>query len=68
MKAMGPIPAGFDANGDGVADRLAAPTCATLVEDGGGTPLFVYDNNLIGDEDRLVPRRLARRNRAALCR
>ncbi len=47
MKAMGAIPAGFEANGDGVL-MIGGTDVRKLVEEAGGTPLFVYDNNLIG--------------------
>lgn len=47
MKAMGAIPAGFEANGDG-ALAIGGHDVRALVESAGGTPLFVYDNDLIG--------------------
>ncbi|MES2902807.1 MAG: pyridoxal-dependent decarboxylase, exosortase A system-associated [Pseudomonadota bacterium] len=47
MKAMGAIPDGYDANGDG-ALTIGGIDARALVEDAGGTPLFVYDNNLVG--------------------
>ena len=47
MKAMGAIPAGYEATGDG-ALAIGGSDVRVLVEDGGGTPLFVYDNNLVG--------------------
>lgn len=47
MKAMGAIPAGYEANGDGVL-AMGGTDVRVLVEDAGGTPLFVYDNNLVG--------------------
>lgn len=45
MKAMGAIPAGFEANGDGVL-AIGGHDVRRLVDE--GTPLFVYDNDLIG--------------------
>jgi len=47
MKAMGAIPAGYEANGDGML-AIGGNDARQLVEDAGGTPLFVYDNNLVG--------------------
>lgn len=47
MKAMGAIPAGYEATGDGMLG-IGGNDVRTLVEEGGGTPLFVYDNNLVG--------------------
>lgn len=47
MKAMGAIPPGFEANGDGVL-AIGGNDVRMLVKDHGGTPLFVYDNNLVG--------------------
>lgn len=47
MKAMGAIPAGYDATDEGVLS-IGGSDVRVLVEDGGGTPLFVYDNNLVG--------------------
>ncbi|MEO8142423.1 MAG: pyridoxal-dependent decarboxylase, exosortase A system-associated [Sphingomicrobium sp.] len=44
---MGAIPTGFEANGDGVL-AIGGSDVRALVEDAGGTPLFVYDNNLVG--------------------
>jgi diaminopimelate decarboxylase len=49
MKAMGAIPAGYSANDQGVL-MIGGSDVRTLVEDGGGTPLFVYDNNLVGSK------------------
>ena len=47
MKGSGPIPRGFDTSPEG---RLAigGHDCEELVAEAGGTPLFVYDNNLVG--------------------
>ena len=47
MKAMGPIPRGFEAGPDGRL-MIGGHDCEALVEEAGGTPLFVYDNNLVG--------------------
>ena len=47
MKAMGAIPAGFDTSADGTL-MIGGRDVRSLVEESGGTPLFVYDNNLIG--------------------
>lgn len=47
MTGMGPIPAVFAPDGSGqlsIGERLAED----LVGEAGGTPLFVYDNNLVG--------------------
>jgi diaminopimelate decarboxylase len=47
MKGMGPIPYGFEANSDGRL-QISGRDCEELVAKAGGTPLFVYDNNLVG--------------------
>lgn len=47
MKAMGAIPAAFVANGEGLL-TIGGDDVRALVEGAGGTPLFVYDNNLVG--------------------
>ncbi|WP_310468999.1 pyridoxal-dependent decarboxylase, exosortase A system-associated [Sphingomonas sp.] len=47
MKGMGPIPAVFSPDGShqlSIGGRLAEE----LVAEAGGTPLFVYDNNIVG--------------------
>ena len=47
MKAMGPIPAGFAAGAEGelvIGERRVAE----LIGGAGGTPLFVYDRDLVG--------------------
>ena len=46
MKGMGPIPLGFEAGPDGRL-MIGGLDCEELVA-GGGTPLFVYDKNLVG--------------------
>ena len=45
--AMGAIPAGFDTSADGVL-MIGGHDVRTLVAEAGSTPLFVFDNNLIG--------------------
>ncbi|MEO6255727.1 MAG: alanine racemase [Sphingomicrobium sp.] len=47
MKAMGPIPACF-APGKNATLRIGGWSAEELVEQAGGTPLFVYDNNIAG--------------------
>ena len=47
MKAMGPIPSGFAAAPDGSL-AIGGEPAERLVEAAGGTPLFVYDRDLIG--------------------
>ena len=47
MKAMGAIPSGFETNADGVL-AIGGRDVRSLVDEAGSTPLFVYDNNLIG--------------------
>ena len=47
MKAMGAIPAGYDTSADGVL-MIGGRDVRSLVDEAGSTPLFVYDNNLIG--------------------
>ena len=47
MKAMGAIPAGFEASADGTL-MIGGHDARALVAQAGSTPLFVYDNNLIG--------------------
>ena len=47
MKAMGAIPSGFEANAEG-ALMIGGYDARWLVDKAKGTPLFVYDNNLIG--------------------
>ena len=45
MKPLGPIPAGFSAIGGELV--IAGRTCRALVEEAGGTPLFVYSADMI---------------------
>jgi len=47
MKAMGAIPGGFEASAEGLL-MIGGHDAHRLVDQAGGTPLFVYDNNLIG--------------------
>ncbi|MEO7815189.1 MAG: pyridoxal-dependent decarboxylase, exosortase A system-associated, partial [Sphingomicrobium sp.] len=47
MKAMGAIPDGFETSGEGLL-MIGGRDVRSLVADAGSTPLFVYDNNLIG--------------------
>ena len=47
MKGMGPIPPGFEAGTDGCL-MIGGHDCEALVNEAGGTPLFVYNNNLVG--------------------
>ena len=49
MKAMGAIPGGFEANAEG-ALMIGGYDARWLVEKAKGTPLFVYDNDLIGSK------------------
>lgn len=46
MKATGPIPAGFEADTRGML-RIGGRPADALVEEAGGTPLFVYDRDRI---------------------
>jgi len=47
MKGMGPIPPGFETSADGRL-MIGGQDIEELVAAARGTPLFVYDNNLIG--------------------
>src|SRR3954463_14709678 len=47
MKPSGPIPPYFSANEDGQL-LIGGSPAEELVEEAGGTPLFVYDNNIVG--------------------
>ena len=47
MKAMGPIPAQFSA-GDDAQLRIGGWSAEELIGQAGGTPLFVYDSNVVG--------------------
>ncbi len=62
MKPMGPIPPGFSGDAEGQL-LIGERTAAELVAVAGGTPLFVYDTNLIARQiDRFraaMPREIA---------
>jgi diaminopimelate decarboxylase len=47
MKGMGPIPRGFEAGPDGRL-MIGGHDVKEIVAEARGTPLFVYDNNLVG--------------------
>ena len=49
MKALGPIPAGYEADGDGQL-TIGGWDAEMLVNEAGGTPLFVYDSRRIADQ------------------
>ncbi len=49
MKPMGPIPPYFAAREDGQL-LIGGEAVDDLVREAGGTPLFVYDNNIIGGQ------------------
>ncbi|MEO5578356.1 MAG: pyridoxal-dependent decarboxylase, exosortase A system-associated, partial [Sphingomicrobium sp.] len=49
MKGMGAIPGGFEANAEG-ALMIGGYDARWLVDKAKGTPLFVYDNDLIGSK------------------
>lgn len=49
MKALGPIPPGFEANADGRL-LIGGWDAEVLVGEAGGTPLFVYDSRRIADQ------------------
>ena len=49
MKAMGPIPQGFEANEQGRLS-IGGWDAEVLVSEAGGTPLFVYDTRRIADQ------------------
>lgn len=49
MKPTGPIPRFFSAREDGQL-MVGGEAAADLVREAGGTPLFVYDNNIIGGQ------------------
>jgi len=60
MKPLGPIPPGFEAIGEELA--IGGRLASALVEDAGGTPLFVYSADLIrrrmADLRAAMPKRL----------
>ncbi|WP_308516692.1 pyridoxal-dependent decarboxylase, exosortase A system-associated [Sphingomonas flavescens] len=47
MKPVGPIPPYFEARDDGQL-MIGGIAADELIEEAGGTPLFVYDNNIVG--------------------
>jgi len=49
MKAMGPIPRGYEADADGLL-MIGGRNAEALVSDAGGTPLFVYDTRGIAGQ------------------
>ena len=49
MKAMGPIPAQFSP-GDDARLRIGGWSADELIEQAGATPLFVYDNTIVGGQ------------------
>ena len=49
MKALGPIPAGFEADADGGL-LIGGWNAEALIGEAGGTPLFVYDTRRIADQ------------------
>ena len=49
MKATGPIPTGFTASEDGSL-AIGGESVEALVEQAGGTPLFVYDRQRVGEQ------------------
>lgn len=49
MKALGPIPPGFDADADGCL-LIGGSNAEALVGQAGGTPLFVYDTRRVADQ------------------
>ena len=49
MKALGPIPAGFEADNEGRL-LIGGRTAEALVAEAGGTPLFVYDAQRIAGQ------------------
>jgi diaminopimelate decarboxylase len=49
MKAMGPIPAVFTPGDDAVL-RIGGWSADELIGQAGGTPLFAYDNNIVGGQ------------------
>jgi len=49
MKALGPIPPGFEANGEGRL-LIGGWDVEVLVSEAGGTPLFVYDTRRVADQ------------------
>ena len=50
MKPTGPIPPYFSASDSGQL-MIGGSSAEELVAEAGGTPLFVYDNNIVGVPD-----------------
>ena len=53
MKAMGPVPAWFtpsDQAGDDAQLKIGGWSADELIDQAGGTPLFAYDNNIVGSQ------------------
>jgi diaminopimelate decarboxylase len=63
MKAMGPIPAQFVAD-DSAQLKIGGWSADELIEQSGGTPLFVYDSGIVGAQ--VARFRAAMPNRVAL--
>ena len=55
MKALGPVPPGFTADGAGRL-LVGVRDAAALVSEAGGTPLFVYDTSRIAEQTALFKR------------
>ena len=49
MKALGPIPSGYEANAEGRL-LICGWDVEALVGEAGGTPLFVYDSRMVADQ------------------
>ena len=49
MKALGPVPLGFNADGEGRL-LIGGRTAESLVAEAGGTPLFVYDSGRVAEK------------------
>lgn len=49
MKPTGPLPSHFTASDDGQL-MIGGIPASELIADAGGTPLFVYDNNIVGGQ------------------
>jgi diaminopimelate decarboxylase len=49
MKPTGPIPPYFSANGDGQL-LIGGVAAEEIVAEAGGTPVFAYDNNIVGGQ------------------
>jgi diaminopimelate decarboxylase len=49
MKPTGPIPPYFSANSDGQL-LIGGVAAEEIVAEAGGTPVFAYDNNIVGGQ------------------